>query len=337
LLDPTIKEGTPLWHGYRNWETTPGVGGKIPCAPPQYSLFKDLIHWAQKPAVFKTSSSDNSSITHVPVQALLHLICAEWLTMVEYIKTRLSQIEWEVSMPEYFLDKGIRDDVMLTKLHFWRRVVPIYRELLTETIQRVSSFPCHTGRMGSMTSNSTSQQAAKPEEQQPDKQEPVRPGAINAFRDDFDRALSYMKEYQERIDRLTSVVTAMISIQDTRLSMQDARREQANNRNVARLTWLAMFFVPLSLVASLFSMQEDVGMLNKTYKLYFEVAFPVAAVTLGLGFVFTRPSVQRLGSRIKKGAQIMKKEAHEEGSVRMKKWRQKKKKTKKQKRADDKV
>jgi Mg2+ and Co2+ transporter CorA len=59
-------------------------------------------------------------------------------------------------------------------------------------------------------------------------------GPINVFRDDFIQALSYMEEYQQRIDRLTSIVTAAISI-------KASRRSQGDNRNVARLTWLATF------------------------------------------------------------------------------------------------
>jgi hypothetical protein len=72
----------------------------------------------------------------------------------------------------------------------------------------------------------------------------------NAMREDCARVLSYMEEYQQRIDRLTSVVTAIISIGDSRTS-------QADNQNVAWLTWLATFFIPMSFVTGLFSMTEE--------------------------------------------------------------------------------
>jgi Mg2+ and Co2+ transporter CorA len=100
-----------------------------------------------------------------------------------------------------------------------------------------------------------------------------------------------MEEYQRRIDRLTSVVTAIISI-------DDSRRGQDDNRNVARLTWLATFFIPLGYMASLFSMQSDISTLKDTYRLYFETALPLAAGTLGLALILGLPSVQRYVRRM---------------------------------------
>jgi hypothetical protein len=113
--------------------------------PPRNSLYNDFIYWAQKTDVFETPTSNNAAANiHVPVQALLHLVCAEWLTIADYIRTRLGQIEWEISFPEHFLYKGSNIDVALKKLHVWRRLVPLYREMLTETLQRVLHFPCLT-------------------------------------------------------------------------------------------------------------------------------------------------------------------------------------------------
>ncbi len=285
-----------------------------PAGPPRDSLYHDLIYWAQRPDAFKKAHSDISALNvHVPIQALLHIICAEWLTIADYIKTRLGQIEWEISFPEHFLDKHSDIDVALKKLHVWRRLVPLYREMLNETLQRVFHFPCHTANMTSSgsslvntmpnstitnvtTTNSTTTNIANDNIakcQCPVHQStPVKQGGISAFSDDFTRALSYMEEYQLRIDRLTSVVTAIISI-------GDSRRGQDDNRNVARLTWLATFFIPLSFMSGLFSMQTDLSQLVGTYKQYFEIAMPLATGSLGLAYILARPSVRRFGTRIK--------------------------------------
>jgi hypothetical protein len=278
LLDPTIKEGTPLWYGYRNWEPTPGIrDGAIPTGPPRKSVFDDFIYWAKKTNPLSASSSNKpASITHLPIQALLHLVCADWLTIAEYIRTRIGQIEWEVSIPVHFLNKGVGIDEALKKLHVWRRLVPLYREMLNDSLHRVFHFPCHTD--GIESANPCECPLHKPAE-------PSKQGAINAFHADFTRALSSMEEYQKRIDRLTSVVTAIISI-------EDSRRGQDDNRNVARLTWLATFFIPLGYMASLFSMQSDISTLTATYKLYFETALPLAAGTLGIALILGLPSVQ---------------------------------------------
>ncbi|KAJ3563148.1 hypothetical protein NPX13_g8301 [Xylaria arbuscula] len=70
LLDPTIKEGFPLWRGYRNWDPMPSAQASqhqlnscVPSLtrrgtkPP--SLFEDFMYWAQRPHVFSLSSLDS--------------------------------------------------------------------------------------------------------------------------------------------------------------------------------------------------------------------------------------------------------------------------------------
>lgn len=212
--------------------------------------------------------------------------------MADYIKTRLGQIDWEIAYPKHFIRRDNDIDVALKKLHTWRRLVPLYREMLSETLQRVFNFPCHTtemvsnssglsGRSNSGTSNSGTIDGTSPYTSASAQQ-----GPISAYRADFARALSYMEEYQQRIDRLSSLVAAVISIGDSRRGLDE-------NRNLQRLTWLATFFVPLSFVASLFSMQEDIGKLRPTMRLYFIVAIPLVTIALVLAFILALPTVQK--------------------------------------------
>ncbi|KAH7419032.1 hypothetical protein BKA64DRAFT_2683 [Cadophora sp. MPI-SDFR-AT-0126] len=280
LLDPTIQKGTPLWYGYRNWEPTPSMNSPdTPAGPPRKTLFEDFIYWAKKaPACQLTniSSTPNKTKADMAMQTLLYLICAEWLTISDYIRTRIGIIEWEISNPDHFLSKDFGIDDALKKLHVWRRLVPLYREMLTDSLQRVFRTPVHdTG-----TTITIDPPSSTPTPQA----HSLAPTSTHPIKSDFSRALSYMEEYQQRIDRLTSVVTAIISI-------EDSRRSQDDNRNVARLTWLATFFIPLSYVASLFSMQENIKDLRPTMRLYFKWAVPVAASAMGLAWVLTLPWV----------------------------------------------
>lgn len=74
----------------------------------------------------------------------------------------------------------------------------------------------------------------------------VDPGSpLHAMRDDFKRALLHLDQFQLRIDRQTSVVTAIMSLKDSRTSI-------AANHNLSRLTWLATFFIPMSFVTGAF-------------------------------------------------------------------------------------
>jgi hypothetical protein len=304
LVDPTIKEGAPLWYGYRNWEATPGINENTPPGPPRDSLYNDLIYWAQRPDAFKKAHSDNStSNVHVPVQALLHLVCAEWLTMAEYIKTRLGQVEWEISSPEHFLDthKDVGDG--LKKLHVWGRLVPLYRKMLSETLQQVFHFSCHTTNLitsgsglGSTSMDSASVGAVPSTCQCPLHTTPVKEGPISAFIDEFICAHSLMEEHQERIDFLISGLTSAVAAVS---SARVGQRALDDNKNVARLTWLAAFFIPCSFIASLFSMQADLSQLAETFKFYFKVTLPLAIIILALARILASTRIQRFSTRMK--------------------------------------
>jgi hypothetical protein len=294
LLDPTIKEGQPLWYGYRNWEDTPPVGTKsseYPTAPKRDTLFNDFIYWVTKknpsnaPSAIQVTASQpprqSEPHAHLPIQTLLHLICGEWLTIADYIRTRIGQIEWEVSNPVHFLTKEDRIEDALNKLHVWRRLVPLYREMLRDSLQRVFEFPYHS------PANAKNGEGDGRKDRKEGKE-----SSILAFKEDFEDVLEKIEVCQQRIDRLTSVVTAIISIQDSRRSQQD-------NENVARLTWLATFFIPLSYVASLFSMQVQVDM-EGTYRQYFKISIPLAVASLLLAWILTQRKLQKYFTRVGK-------------------------------------
>jgi len=239
--------------------------GKMPPpGPSRKSFFDDLIYWLEKPEAFgQAPAGSPASNVHIPIQALLYLVCGEWLTIAEYIQTRLAQVEWEIAFPDHFLNTGETIDGALGRLHIWRRLIPLYHRMLTETLQRVFDFPCHSGT------------AAAPLQEPSD-----HPGPIKALREDFTRLLVSMEEYQQQIDRLTSVVTASISIDDSHRGLRDTT-------NVTRLTWLATCFIPLSLTASVFSMQQYIVNLKSIIGWYFLASFLLVLLTVGGAFALT--------------------------------------------------
>ena len=143
--------------------------------------------------------------------------------------------------------------------------MPLYHRMLTETLQRVFDFPCHSP----CTATSPLQQGGQNET-----------GPIKALREDFARVLVSMEELQQQIDRLTSVVTASISINDSHRGLRDTT-------NVTRLTWLATCFIPLSLTASVFSMQQYIGSLRSIIGWYFLASFLLVLLTVGGAFALT--------------------------------------------------
>ena len=295
------------------------------------------------------------------MQALLHLVCSEWLTMSDYIKTRLNQIDLEIVKPKKFApDNHI--DIALERLHMWRRLIPLYREMVSETLQQVFRFPCQTeifpriiqpnpvavdrsshhgtfldghetphqeapapaahtaneeaiqqqtpgdapsgspGNISPVETNPDSPKTRTPDTMQgapspPNHEGTQQPrlGSITAYRNDFLLALSYLEEYQKRIDRLTSVVTAVMKIEDSRRALRDAR-------NIGRLTWLATFFIPFSLIATAFCMQPHVTDISaETVRLYFASSLPLAFVTVTVAWTLSHPSVQKRLSKLFSG------------------------------------
>jgi len=249
--------------------------------------------------------------------------------MSDYIKTRLCQIDLEIFKPKKFAaDKHF--DHSLEKLNMWRRFIPLYREMVTETLEQVFRFPCHTETFFSANGTMTQEQLATtngtihgeamlhgqegpiqltpaplPETiiprtgrdspgtttnpASPQVSTPARPrlGSIAAYKNDFVLVLSYLEEYQKRIDRLTKVVTAAIQIKDSRRGLRDGR-------NLGRLTGLATFFIPFSLIATTFCMQANVTEISiETVRLYFASSVPLAVATALIAWVLSHRSMQK--------------------------------------------
>jgi Mg2+ and Co2+ transporter CorA len=159
------------------------------------------------------------------------------------------------------------------KLHTWRRVIPQYRRMLTETLQQWFDGPDHTN-----SSNSNYNTAAGRTETSNRLLHDAT--HLNELRDDFSRIFANMEDYQRRVEGLTSVITAIISIS----SDEQARKE--NQSITRRLIALAIVFVPLSFISGLFSMQTDISQLRGSIKWYFIISASFfGACTLLLGLV----------------------------------------------------
>lgn len=313
LLDPTVNKGFPLWRGRRISHPTPQYGSQQdswPNAPEKNKsqqdsdlyhngFYEDFLYWAQQSEVFPTGPV---SSVHIPMQVLLHLICSEWLTMTDYIKTRLNQVDLELVKLQFAA--GNHSDVTLPKLHMWRRFIPLYREMIHDTLRHVFRFPCYgkspsavSPELGTLTPHSAagsthSAAAADPEYGQMACHHPPL-GSISSYQDDFKLVLSQLEEYQARIDRLTTVVTAVMSI-------EDSQRSLADNHNIRRLTWLATFFIPFSLIAGTFSMDDDVrNMSGYTIGLYFATSVPLASLVALIAIAMSRPKTKKRLSEVK--------------------------------------
>lgn len=216
--------------------------------PPRTSLFDDLIFW-----ISKTSQKDIDAIENNPramAFRIMQIICAEWLTTCTYVTTRLSQIEWEIERPELFQiveKKDVQNESLnfnqsLQKLHTWRRRLPGYRAMVTDTRRKLFPDPDPSSR---------------------------RPDCIKDLEKDFDILGHHIDDLLSRTERIAAVATAVTAIEESRRALEQ-------NKALGRLTYLAVIFAPLSFVSSFFSMSTNVSELTQTIWIYFCVAVPIS-------------------------------------------------------------
>ncbi|KAL8753940.1 MAG: hypothetical protein Q9199_004699 [Rusavskia elegans] len=243
LVDPSITEGFPLWGDYNDFTLCPSMADALPQRPPRGSIFENIIYQLQT-----LPAQDVESISQDP-RALfkrpLYIICAEWQTLLRYANTRLSQLEWEIEDPYL---RNLQEDLSTTldKIHSWRRRIPIYKTIVSEVLTKV----IRRDQFTYATTNS-----------------------LLVLEKDFEIILDELNHLHERAERIMSVVTAVMSIEESKKALQQ-------NRSLARLTYLAVTFVPLSFVSSFFAMNEDVTRLGQTFWIYFAVAIPVTLLAL---------------------------------------------------------
>ncbi|KAF1973828.1 hypothetical protein BU23DRAFT_553820 [Bimuria novae-zelandiae CBS 107.79] len=271
LLDPTVAHGTPLWYDRTNWLPVPKMTSTtVPDIKTSVSWYDDIIQITKLFPWFETDAGEKRAIdAQVITKPTLYTICAEWLVVCDYVKGRLSQIERELELPTIFRAKGDAIDSSLARLHTWRRAVPVFREMVTETLNFALPLASKLTHSSSPTT-------------------PLQPSTFPGFEDiapDFQRILELLTDLQERVDRLSDVVASEISIEDSRRGLEDSRRANTEAHNMARVTWLATIFIPATFVSGLYSMNGSVQELRQTYWIYFVTALPFTLVVMAIGWV----------------------------------------------------
>lgn len=84
-------------------------------------------------------------------------------------------------------------------------------------------------------------------------------------------------DHARSLEALNPIITALVQLQDMRRSVLQAE-------DVRRLTYIALIFIPLSYVASLFSMAEQYGPGGGGFWVYWASSLPIALVVVGLSF-----------------------------------------------------
>lgn len=112
---------------------------------------------------------------------------------------------------------------------------------------------------------------------------------------DLNYVLLQLEEYGHALEQMVPVATSMVQLLDSRRSILEAT-------NVRRLTYIALVFVPLSWVASLFSMSDDFSPGHEQFWVYFATALPLLVLVLLLSAFQPAMKLDRLKSLWKRQA-----------------------------------
>jgi hypothetical protein len=174
---------------------------------------------------------------------MYRLVLDEWNTLLAYIATRLSQIDWEIR-EEKFRPKVGGLDATLQKLHFWRLHLPRYRIMVANSIDAIFA-----------------QHAERPLSGLPTH------GTLSTLQD-FRNVLQQVEKADQRIEKMIAVASNSIQIEESRL-------QAAQNNQIAVLTKLASVYIPLSFVASFYSMSWDTDTFKTVAWVFFVTAIPL--------------------------------------------------------------
>jgi Mg2+ and Co2+ transporter CorA len=219
-----------------------------PLAQARSSIFEEVIR--------STMSMSISDIKKLPVEpenlslAILGIVGAEWLTVIKYLTTRLTQIEWELKNPN-IRTPNYDIEISLKHLHPWRHNLPVYHTMVNEVLQTVLQDTILTHTPGTH---------------------------LSKLRFDFQVILDEIERLEKQFESVNNVLTALISIDDNKRALM----QLMENRDLSRLTYLAVIFVPMSFVSSLFSMTPDLSSLRQTIWVYFAVSVPLTLLALSI-------------------------------------------------------
>lgn len=174
----------------------------------------------------------------------LRIIAAEWVKYIAVMNTCLVN-------HEYRPDKGSalgKFEMSLRELQSWRRRSIISQRKIQSILSRLESWKAKN---------------------------PNDTALLQPLITDYQYISLRIDEYGRMLENTVSTVTSAVQI-------FEARRAFTETSNVTRLTGLALFFIPLSYVSSLFSMQSSNAPGNSKFWVYFAVAIPLMLLVVGV-------------------------------------------------------
>ncbi|KKY17699.1 putative fungal specific transcription factor domain-containing protein [Phaeomoniella chlamydospora] len=257
LVDPSITTGFPLWGGYHDFSGIPRMSEVCESRKVKpFSTFDDLVDRFSQldPGAIKKIQESPREILRLPLMR----IASEWHLAVQYATTRLAQVTWELERPA-FLEVDESSETTVQKLNPWRRRLPYMIKIVGQVMSHVTDPKLDMGDEGEKITASNVKSK----------------NSLADLHPDFSELQSQLSDLISQTDKILSFAIGIVSIEESRKGIEQ-------NSNVARLTYIALVFVPLSFLASLFSMTTNLSQMKQTFWVYFAVAIPTSLLLLVL-------------------------------------------------------
>lgn len=211
--------------------------------PSRVALIDDLIYYwsAASPPGFNAKDPCLLNLAYYP----LKIVAGEWVKYAAVMSSSIKEYEYSKREKPAFLQELEKLDRDLRALQSWRRRTMSTKQKLNSILRLLKFFECW-----------------------PNAQE-----AADSLLQDYQYIERNVSDCGARLESMLPTVTSLVQI-------VDSRRSFAETANVSRLTVLALVFVPLSFIASLFSMNQDLGPGGHRFWIYFAVAIPVTLVVV---------------------------------------------------------
>jgi len=253
LLDPT----NPIFRGgYRDKSIPrPTTTSESEQAPDRKTWYSDIVETSSRflgNQPFPPGTAINLMAVVYPATIA---VCAEWLKVCHFYSITLDKVESVFVSPSESVPIRNEIDEALGHLSRLSKYLPNWRKMVVATLE--DAMPSAMRLI---------QPASHPEKKQEDL-------LLDQIGPDLKRILRNIEELQTQVTRLTERGVA-------EMQLQAARESLAESHNLARLSWLATVFVPLTFLSGMFSMSQDISSLQVSFKYYFGIGIPLVIVAL---------------------------------------------------------
>ncbi|KAK8867660.1 hypothetical protein PGQ11_006238 [Apiospora arundinis] len=206
-------------------------------SPPRLSMLDDLWYY------FETHGA--SSKVTCPITATRFaqkIVASNYMILVEYLDACVNELETDIRLKH--IGKGQKDQSLAIAMQW--EILQSWSHRLPEYCGMVDNILC---------------------QRHPDP--PEEPQALEDCRKDFVGIKRKMDELRRRAEVLDASFVGLFGMAGMRESLEEAE-------NVRVLTFLGVFFLPLSWISSIFAMPDQYGPEKDRFWLYNAIAFPIA-------------------------------------------------------------